>query len=786
MKLQKRILRSIDQIKGFRLRSVLFASLLAVSLFVTSFGGLAVDRVVAEEESGDLSWTIYNVDSPSYFTNMTDRSMTFDTNGYPHVAYGGDHLYYAWFDGTQWNKLTVDNESQVGQYASIALDDSNNPRIAYYDAANHALKFAYRINNVWFRQTLDTATESAVVPENLELIPDPVNAQELFGRELGDDMRDVEVVTDGQPDAGKYTSIAIGTDNIVHISYYYYDGVFGNLKYATWNGVDWNFKLVDYNNTPSQEYDVGQWTSIATKSSNLPCISYMSEKYDDLKYACSDGTNWTITNVSEETGRKDNLEGVFTSLIFDSNSIPHISFLDFSIQGNYKLRHAYFKNSVWTSEFVDGGAGIGYDTSITRSGDDTLFISYYDAGNLRLKYAVKSPGGDWSKGAFDDGFNVGRYTSTDYDQNGRPGITFFSPDNGGYYYRYWNGSSWNAALIDESAKVGISTSLDISNGGFPHISYFNDVGDDLKYATSVGSLFYTRELVSSGNVGSYSSISLDGYSQPHVAYYDGSAQDAMFIQNSGGWQSPDTVDGFDDNNTGMYISMKVDNIGTNRMSYYDATAGDLRYAWGDGTNWDYTKLDTGGDVGQYTSIALDSNNRPFIAYYDVTNTALKFAYLSPTNVWIYETVDNNGDVGKYASLVLNFGQPQIAYYDETNGDLKFAYKSGGSWYFQVVDSVGDVGYDCSMATLPSDSNAHVSYYDKTNGALKYAVRIGGTWFTETVDDNGDVGQYTSIDLTPSGGVGISYFDSTKGDLKFAVTYTLPTLKTTFLPLLRTE
>ena len=106
-----------------------------------------------------------------------------------------------------------------------------------------------------------------------------------------------------------------------------------------------------------------------------------------------------------------------------------------------------------------------------------------------------------------------------------------------------------------------------------------------------------------------------------------------------------------------------------------------------------------------------------------------------------------------------------------------------SWNFQVVDSVDDVGMFSSLA-VDNNQISHVSYYDATNGDLKYAVRQGGNWSSEVVDSVGDVGQYSSIALTVNGEPGISYYDKTKADLKFAGSYTLPTYKTLYLPLVR--
>ena len=62
---------------------------------------------------------------------MSSRSIAVDSNNHPHFAYGGDHLYYAYYDGSSWHYETVDSSPGVGRYASIALDESDNAHISY-------------------------------------------------------------------------------------------------------------------------------------------------------------------------------------------------------------------------------------------------------------------------------------------------------------------------------------------------------------------------------------------------------------------------------------------------------------------------------------------------------------------------------------------------------------------------------------------------------------------------------------------------------------------------------
>jgi hypothetical protein len=86
-------------------------------------------------------WTIEGVDTPKHFDDLTQRSIALDSNNHPHIAYGGDHLYHAYYDGSQWHYETVDSSPGVNDYASIAIDSQNKAHISYVDA-NYELKYA--------------------------------------------------------------------------------------------------------------------------------------------------------------------------------------------------------------------------------------------------------------------------------------------------------------------------------------------------------------------------------------------------------------------------------------------------------------------------------------------------------------------------------------------------------------------------------------------------------------------------------------------------------------------
>jgi len=96
--------------------------------------GLGVLFLLAFPTYAD-AWTIEWVDCSKTFDYMTDRNLTLDGEGHPYIAYGGDHLYYAHYNGTGWQTEVVDDSPGVGYFTSIALDASNYPHISYCDYA---------------------------------------------------------------------------------------------------------------------------------------------------------------------------------------------------------------------------------------------------------------------------------------------------------------------------------------------------------------------------------------------------------------------------------------------------------------------------------------------------------------------------------------------------------------------------------------------------------------------------------------------------------------------------
>src|SRR3989304_2209561 len=136
---------------------------------------------------------------------------------------------------------------------------------------------------------------------------------------------------------------------------------------------------------------------------------------------------------------------------------------------------------------------------------------------------------------------------------------------------------------------------------------------------------------------------------------------------------------------------------------------------------------------------------------------------SGTGVWVAETVDSLGDVGWDTSVAVDStGRVHISYYDAANGDLKHAVNDAGIWVIETVDSAGGVVWYSSLA-IDSAGKLHIGYYDFTNGDLKYTTNASGSWATPIIVDGtvGNRGKYLSLALDSSDNAHISYYDLEK-------------------------
>ncbi|MGB1660501.1 MAG: carboxypeptidase regulatory-like domain-containing protein, partial [Candidatus Poseidoniaceae archaeon] len=170
------------------------------------------------------------------------------------------------------------------------------------------------------------------------------------------------------------------SNDVIHISYF--DDTNNDLKYATCSSgcttaSNWNKLSVDTSG------DVGKYTSIAIDSNDAVHISYSTSYY--LKYATCSSSCTTASNWNEVSAGTASFFGTYdTSIAIDSNDAVHISYLDSSPNNDLKYTtcsSGCTTASNWNNVTVDASGDVGYYSSIAIDSNDVIHISYFDDTN---------------------------------------------------------------------------------------------------------------------------------------------------------------------------------------------------------------------------------------------------------------------------------------------------------------------------------------------------------------------------------------------------------------------
>ena len=241
-----------------------------------------------------------------------DTRIAVDTNGAVHISaidpeeFDGTGVeYYGQDDSGLWSVEGVGSGSLTYKYGtSITADTEGNPYISYYEQVDHDLVLASRDGSTWTITTVDS-----------------------------------------EGDTGLFSSLLIGQDGRMHISYLLQDpsGFAGTVKYATRGPGDTPWEIREVDALPDLSFGfIGarNITSVAVDGEGNPWVAYSDEKV--VKLAVWDGSTWGIDVVAEA----GDLElGQLVSLKLDSQDRPHLTYFEVTETSPLNGRIKYVKGT---------------------------------------------------------------------------------------------------------------------------------------------------------------------------------------------------------------------------------------------------------------------------------------------------------------------------------------------------------------------------------------------------------------------------------------------------------
>ena len=667
-------------------------------------------------------------------------SLVLDGNGFPVVAYHDATT-------TDLKVLRCDDPScdgpgdsittpdpagastDIGRFASLALDAAGNPVVAYFDGTNSTLK-VLRCDDPLCDGTGESVTT-----------PDPLGDAAYLGVDA---------------------SLALNDND--HPVVAYHDVTGGDLRVLrcddpTCDGTGETITTPD----PAGAIDeIGSDVSLVLDAAGNPVVSYYQHEEGDLVVLhCDDptcdGTGDSITRPDPK-GQTDDV-GEDTSLVLDDAGNPVVVYVDSGVPG-LRLLHCDDPNCDGTESPV-GLNERGRDPvlRLDEAGAPAIaFWRVFQAGPkvLRCDDPDCTGGGEIVAVADPDGLH-GTTPSLALDGAGHPVLAYHEPEGADLRLVRCTDPTCATDTISNPAP-GMQVrfpSLALNQQGYPVVAVHDATGDDLGLVVCndpgcVGDDDHVRTLVEAGFVGHEPSLVLDAADNPVISHHDLDESDLMVFRcddprcQAGGERSttPDSI-----NDVGLWSSIALDAAGNPVIAYYDDTLESLKLMVCDdvaceGGNEsitlpdpDHATLEEGGPV----SLAIGPSGNPIVAYTDGTNEDLRVLMCNDPRCDGTggdgdgnNTRANNPDpegslyaLGGHPSLVLDAaGNPMIAYGDLDGTDLRFiACDDPGCADDKPVAKPDPAGATNTFAQRPSlainsTGNPVIVYADTTDDVLR--------------------------------------------------------------------
>jgi len=662
-------------------------------------------------------WEIETVDDGKRdFDFMTEQSVVVDSLGNPHIAYGGDHLYYTWFDGTLWHYEIVDGAESVGRWASIALDSVCRPHICYYDSDEQAIKYANKCGLSWSIVTIDTIGQGG---DNLS-IDIGINGEPCIAYFDGDDsvlkfacLLDSEWIVENVDIEAEFGgALEIDSEGQPHIGYT------GTLesRYAYRDTNGWHIEEV------GEQEAVCLFVSLELDEFDRPHSTWGSiGGYEDgLVYAVRSDTGWVWEVISAAS------PFTFYSIEIDGEGFPHI------VHEDEGLIYAQKDETGWSFNVIDPRYALEFG-SLALDDEGRKHVTYKSRYEDQLCYALCDESGweiqtvEWNPGL------TSTATPLSLDTFEYPCIAYTDYLRSSYVcFAQKSSSTWNSEYITASGTY-ISLCMDDNEPNIVYCDYIDPTWrGDFVYANKPDSFWNIEIVAGEGNNGSFCDIDIDSFGQPHSSFIGSTPEGSglRYATKSGtDWVIVNVDPDFPFVGS---TSIEVDDFGLIHIAANDRLQGHLKYYLWNGTGWNMEIVDEEAYVEYDVSLSIDVSGSPHLAYRDDSFPAyhsLKYAKKSDTQ-WTIETVDGTGNTGYRPSIATDpAGFPHICYTSLSSSSrddylIKYAFRSPIGWHIETIDSVGS-SYTSSSLVIDSTGKPHIGYFSYKDHAVKYARKTEG-------------------------------------------------------------
>ncbi|MCK5774132.1 MAG: hypothetical protein KAH57_10130 [Thermoplasmata archaeon] len=580
--------------------------------------------------------------------------------------------------------------------------------------------------------------------------------------------------------------MAIDSRGYPHIIYQNARLSVDNLKYAFWNGTDYEIEFVD------TAQDSGNKMDIEVDSENRPHILYFNKSNNVLTYGHKNDTGWHKQSILNFTSGV-----IHFDMAIDNNDYPAIFAYD---RTNLTTVFIKWEGSRWNRSIIKNG-GCSYP-NIRYDEDGTPHIAFTTYG---VNYGFWN-GTAWDMVELTNRTGNGQGLKMALNSSGNPCFIHYENywGNEELFLIYHNGTNWNEAKIDEYDDYAYELSIVVDGDDNIHMVYHSDRDRFLNYSSFDGATFSNERLVDScvdplpnlrrtpeGNIlmsyapSAWMEIARLNFEELNITspsmgekWERGKTYTINWTTEHFETRATFSIELYKEDTKKLTI---LDSVKVSQGHYNWTVPGDLDTGWSYRINLIYLDHDHIADFGnhfgifpqqgwfhdkvisdynylKYPSMVLGPDEVPYILGYYTEYQKEKLVLSHYENgTWSFEDVDTNNKAGQYSSsLVFNSsGVEHISYFTGLGYDLKFAVRNGTGWDISTIDYLGDVGFRHQLVVDENDVITLV-YNDMTVDSLKYGRWNGKQWDITTILSGYD--PYFSFALDDDGRPHVIYTD----------------------------